>query len=109
MKSQFKFVFAAIVSLAAAPIAFSQAVTPSAAAAVDTATSHGEVKKVDGDAGKVTIKHGELKNIGMGAMTMVFKVEDKAVIGKLKAGDKIAFVAENAGGQLKANNVKTEN
>ena len=47
MKSQFKFVFAAIVSLAAAPIAFSQAVTPSAAAAVDTATSHGEVKKVD--------------------------------------------------------------
>ena len=107
MKSQFKFIFAAVVSLAIAPAAFSQA--EPASATVDAAASHGEVKKVDVDAGKVTIKHGELKNIGMGAMTMVFKVDDKAVIGKLKAGDKIAFVAENAGGQLKANNVKVEN
>ena len=107
MKSQFKFIFAAVITVAGAPVAFSQAATTSAT--VDAATSHGEVKKVDIDACKVTIKHGELKNIGMGAMTMVFKVEDKAVIDKLKTGDKIAFVAESDNGQLKANNVKVEN
>lgn len=106
MKSQFKFVFAAIISVATASVAFSQSATPSAAA--DASTSHGEVKKVDVDTGKVTIKHGELKNIGMGAMTMVFKVEDKAIVGKLKAGDKIAFTAASTGGQLKANDVKIE-
>lgn len=107
MKSQFKFIFAAVLSLAIAPVAFSQSAP--APAAVDASASHGEIKKVDADSGKVTIKHGELKNIGMGAMTMVFKVEDKEVIAKLKVGDKIAFVAESAGGQLKANNLKVEN
>ena len=68
--------------------------------------SQGEVKKVDAEAGKLTIKHGELKNINMGAMTMVFEVADKAVLSQLKAGDAITFTADNTGGQLSAHDVK---
>ena len=56
--------------------------------------SHGEVKKVDFAAGKLTIKHGALENLGMDAMTMVFKVEAPEMLSQVKAGDQIDFVAE---------------
>jgi Cu/Ag efflux protein CusF len=62
--------------------------------------SHGEVKKVDTAAGKLTIKHGPLENLGMDAMTMVFKVKDPAMISQVKVGDKIDFVAEEVDGAL---------
>lgn len=60
----------------------------------------GEVKKVDKDSGKLTIKHGELPNLGMGAMTMVFRARDAAMLDKVKAGDKVHFTAENVNGAL---------
>jgi Cu/Ag efflux protein CusF len=62
--------------------------------------SHGEVKKVDTAAGKLTIKHGPLENLGMEAMTMVFKVKDPAMLSQVKVGDKIDFVAEEVDGSL---------
>ncbi|MCA8300573.1 copper-binding protein [Burkholderia seminalis] len=62
--------------------------------------SHGEVRKVDAAAGKLTIKHGPLENLGMEAMTMVFKVKDPAMLSQVKSGDKIDFVAEEVGGAL---------
>lgn len=62
--------------------------------------SHGEVKKVDTSAGKLTIKHGPLENLGMEGMTMVFRVKDPAMIAQVKAGDKIDFVAEDLNGAL---------
>lgn len=62
--------------------------------------SEGEIKKVDKDAKKLTIKHGELKNLGMPAMTMVFKVKDPAMVDQVKQGDKVRFVAEQANGAL---------
>jgi Cu/Ag efflux protein CusF len=58
----------------------------------------GEVKKVDKEAGKITIRHGELKDLGMPAMTMVFRAKDPAMLDQLKAGDKVKFVAEKVGG-----------
>ena len=58
------------------------------------------MKKVDKSAGKMTIKHGPLQNIGMDAMTMVFRVKDPAMLDQVKAGDKISFVAEEPNGQL---------
>jgi Cu/Ag efflux protein CusF len=58
----------------------------------------GEVKKVDKDAGKITIRHGELKNLGMPAMTMVFRVKDPAMLDQVKAGDKVKFISEKVGG-----------
>ncbi|MCC8405615.1 copper-binding protein [Paraburkholderia sp. MMS20-SJTN17] len=62
--------------------------------------SHGEVKKVDTAAGKLTIKHGPLENLGMDAMTMVFKVKDPAMLSQVKVGDRIDFVAEEVNGAL---------
>ena len=60
--------------------------------------STGEVKKVDKSSGKVTIKHGPIDNLGMPAMTMVFRVKDPAMLDRMKAGDKISFVAEKVNG-----------
>ncbi|KVU50829.1 RND transporter [Burkholderia ubonensis] len=62
--------------------------------------SHGEIRKVDAAAGKLTIKHGPLENLGMDAMTMVFKVKDAAMLSQVKAGDKIDFVADEVNGAL---------
>jgi|CXWL01.1.fsa_nt_gi Cu/Ag efflux protein CusF len=68
------------------------------ALAADTAElSEGEIRKVDKDTARLTIKHGELKNLDMPAMTMVFQVKDKAWLDKLKAGDKVRFKAEKEG------------
>jgi Cu/Ag efflux protein CusF len=54
----------------------------------------GEIRKVDKSAKKLTIKHGEIKNLDMPAMTMVFQVKADAMLDTVKAGDKIRFVAQ---------------
>lgn len=64
-----------------------------------TAMTEAEVRKVDKSAGKITLKHGEIKNLDMPPMTMVFGVKDKALLDKVKAGDKVKFSAEKDGGQ----------
>jgi Cu/Ag efflux protein CusF len=65
------------------------------------ALSDGEVRKVDKDAKKITIKHGPLANLDMPPMTMVFQVKDPAMLEQVKAGDKVKFQAEKiAGGYL---------
>jgi Cu(I)/Ag(I) efflux system periplasmic protein CusF len=66
----------------------------------------GEVKGIDKQAGKVTLKHGEISNLGMPAMTMVFKAKDPAALGKLKVGDAVAFKAENLGGVYTVTEIK---
>ncbi len=96
-------VAAMTIALSFSPSAMAQ--ETKTASAASAAASKGEVKKIDLDAGKLTIKHGELKNINMPAMTMVFDVADKATLARLKTGDKITFVANNANGQLTATNV----
>ncbi|MGQ0750230.1 MAG: copper-binding protein [Betaproteobacteria bacterium] len=60
--------------------------------------SDGEVRKVDKDAKKITIRHGPLKNLDMPPMTMVFQVKDAAMLEQVKAGDKVRFSAEKTGG-----------
>lgn len=64
------------------------------------AQSEGEVRKVDKAAGKVTLKHGEIKNLDMPPMTMVFTAKDPALLDKVKAGDKVRFHAEKDGTQF---------
>jgi Cu(I)/Ag(I) efflux system protein CusF len=99
--------------LAATAVAFAvaghaqaqQAAAPStqSASAESTSTAvftDGEVRKVDKDAQKVTIKHGEIKNLDMPPMTMVFAVKDDAVLDRVKAGDKVQFRAIDEGGKL---------
>jgi Cu/Ag efflux protein CusF len=58
-----------------------------------------EVRKVDKSAGKITLKHGEIKNLDMPPMTMVFRVKDKAWLDQVVAGDKVKFDAEKLDGQ----------
>ena len=61
----------------------------------------GQVVKVDQSAGKITIKHGPLKKFDMDeGMTMVYRVEDPAMLGSVKAGDKIKFDADRINGQF---------
>ncbi len=66
----------------------------------------GEVKKVDKSANKITLKHGDIKNLEMPGMTMVFKVRDPVVLDTLKAGDKVKFHAEKADGAITVTNIQ---
>lgn len=81
----------------ARPVQIAQASQAPAAAADLT---EGEVRKVDKEQKKVTIKHGEIKNLDMPPMTMVFAVSDPAMIDKIKAGDRILFRAAELQGKL---------
>jgi Cu(I)/Ag(I) efflux system periplasmic protein CusF len=57
-----------------------------------------EVRKVDKDAKKVTLKHGPIKSLDMPSMTMVFQVRDEKLFDKLVSGEKIKFTAEQLQG-----------
>ena len=72
------------------------------------ALSEGEVRKVDKQAKKITIKHGPLHNLDMPAMTMVFQVKDPAMLDQVKAGDKVKFRAEKVGGALTVTTIDAE-
>ena len=61
----------------------------------------GEVKKIDEGAGKVTLRHGPAKSLGMDeGMTMVYRVKDPAMLKQVKVGDKVKFEAENVDGGI---------
>nr|WP_297647785.1 copper-binding protein [Hydrogenophaga sp.] len=62
------------------------------------ALSEAEVRKVDRAAGKITLKHGEIPNLDMPPMTMVFQVADPALLATVKAGDKVRFSADKVKG-----------
>jgi Cu/Ag efflux protein CusF len=73
---------------------------PAAAApATAGAMASGEVRRVDAAGGKLTIRHGEIPNLEMPPMTMVFRVRDAAMLQGLQQGDKIRFAAEKDGSQ----------
>jgi len=60
----------------------------------------GEVRKVDLSTQKITLKHGEIKNLDMPPMSMVFQAKNPTLLEKLKAGDKVKFTAEQIGSAL---------
>ena len=70
---------------------------PTASAA--TPMVAGEVRKVDKEAGKLTLRHAPIPHLDMPDMTMVFRVQEPAMLDRLKAGDKVRFAAEKVGGQ----------
>ena len=65
-----------------------------AAGPVDRYELEGSVVRVDSQARTATIKHGDIKNLGMPGMTMVFRVKDPAMVKTVKAGDAVQFVVE---------------
>lgn len=69
-----------------------------ASASVADDMTEGEIRKVDKGGKKITIKHGEIKNLEMPSMTMVFRVQDEAMLDQVKAGDKVKFVVERVSG-----------
>lgn len=57
-----------------------------------------EVRKVDKDAKKITLKHGPIKNLDMPAMSMAYQVKDPSYLDKVKAGDLVVFTADKVNG-----------
>lgn len=94
-----KFVFTLLTAVTLALPAIAQTGAPTV---VD-----GEVRKIDKESKKITIRHGEIKNLDMPGMTMVFQVKDAAELDKVKSGDKVQFQAERGnGGALMASEIK---
>ena len=71
---------------------------PQAATLPAQALTDGEVRKVDRDSGKITIRHGAISYLDMPPMTMVFQVSDRALLDSVQAGDRIRFAAEKVDG-----------
>ena len=78
------------------------AAAASAASAVVAAAAmaDGEVRKVDTEAGKLTLRHGRIESLDMPGMTMVFKVVDPKMLNGLKPGDKLRFSADRILGAI---------
>ena len=68
----------------------------------------GEVRKVDPDAGKVTLKHGEIKNLDMPAMQMSYKVANPDWLKTLQVGDKVRFTADKVKGQYTVTSIEVK-
>ena len=82
--------------LALALVAASQATALAQSALID-----GQVTKVDPSAGKITIKHGPIRKLGMDVgMTMVFRAQEPGMLKAVKAGDRVKFDADDVNGQL---------
>lgn len=105
---QVRTTFTRIVTLAALlalPAMHARAQEPAAgheaaAATAPVGMSTGEVVKVDKATGRITLRHGPLDNLGMGAMTMVFRAGEPMMLERVKPGDKVWFVADMVGGAL---------
>ena len=87
-------------SIFAKTLALALVALPLALPALAADYTKGTVQKVDTKAGKLTIRHEELANLDMPAMTMVFVVADPAMLEKAKEGQTVQFVAERIRGKL---------
>jgi len=96
------------IAASVAALTFSFAGISGAQSATDATTSaatagemtDGEERKVDKENKKLTIKHGPLKSLDMPGMTMVFQVQDPALVETVQPGDKVRFVAEKLDGKF---------
>jgi Cu(I)/Ag(I) efflux system protein CusF len=86
--------------MATATLASASLMAQTAIVAKGVEMTSGEVRKVDLEAQKITLKHGEIKNLDMPGMTMVFKVMNPALLDKVKIGDKVNFTAEKREGAI---------
>jgi Cu(I)/Ag(I) efflux system protein CusF len=77
-----------------------QSTALAASSATSSAMSEGEVRKIDKEQGKVTLRHGPIQNLGMPGMTMVFKVADPKMLETMKEGDKVRFKADRVNGAI---------
>ena len=101
-----------ICSLAMAGFALSlQAQTnanPPVSASTPQEMATAEVRRVDKEAKKVTLKHGPIKSLDMPPRTMVFQVRDERLFDKLVAGEQIRFSAEQLQGAFVLTSVERQ-
>jgi len=71
---------------------------PAGSAPATAEMAEGEVRRVDKSAGKITLRHGPIKSLDMPPMTMVFQAGDRAMLDRVKQGDKVRFSAEEKSG-----------
>jgi Cu(I)/Ag(I) efflux system periplasmic protein CusF len=89
----------ALAALATPVLAQTAATRVASAPASKVEMTEGEVRKVDKEGRKITLKHGAIKNIDMPPMTMTFQA-DPSMLDKVKVGDKVRFTATESGGKL---------
>ncbi len=98
------------------PLAQAQAPTPAATASAPAAKGSAaadssanmataEVRRIDLRAGKITLRHGEIKSLDMPPMTMVFQAVDPAMLQGLKVGDQVLFQADQALGAYRVTRI----
>ncbi len=68
--------------------------------AMNEAWIHGEVRRIDADAGKLTLRHEAIPQFEMGAMTMAFRVARPTLLEGIAVGDKVRFRLEKVGQRL---------
>lgn len=78
-----------------------------AAVASGDAHSEGDIRKVDKAGGQRTMRHAELTNLAMAALTMAFKVKHAAMLEQVTVADKVRFAAERGGGALTVMAIET--
>jgi len=111
--SKYLFAFLLVFSAASFTTAYAQDKHHSHADAVsDVSASHmaeGEIKKINRDSKKMTIKHGDIKSLDMPGMTMVFQIRDNSLLETFKAGDKVKFVIEKLDGAFVVTSMQLAN
>ncbi len=80
-------------------VVFVAASALAAAAWAQAPSVNGEVTKLDKAGGRITLKHGEIKNLDMPPMTMVFRAAQPSLLDDLAVGSRIRFTAERIDGQ----------
>lgn len=111
-KTTFSALAVAAILLSGAHAALADTATTAGSASADATESapqtEGEIRKVDAATGKLTIRHGPIANLDMGAMTMVFRVQDPAMLGQVKEGDRVRFTAERVSGALTVTRIEVQ-
>ena len=79
------------------------------AAFAQAPATEGEVRKIDAAQQKITLKHGEIKNLDMPPMTMAFRVQDAAVLQRLAVGDRVKFTVEKVNGAYTVTQIQKAN
>lgn len=90
----------ALSSVAAFAQSPAREIAPVKDAQTTASMTDGEIRKIDKETGKITIKHGPIRNLEMPSMTMVFRVKEPAMLDQVKPGDKIKFIADDINGAL---------
>lgn len=79
---------------------------PGGKVVADKHVTDGTVRKVSLETGRLTIQHGDIRHLGLPAMTTAFPLADPSVLDKVQVGDKVKFIAERQSGRLLVTDIK---